>query len=531
MVEVIGSMDNAEVPLGLTEAVQYLRMSTSHQRLSLQYQAAKIAEYASSRGFHITETYADRGSSGLTIRDRSELRRLLDDVLNKTSSFRAILVYDVSRWGRFQDVDESAHYEFIYRSAGISVHYCAEMFENDGSMFSSVMKLMKRAMAREFSRDLSAKTFHAHCQGIKRGHHQGGSAGFGLKRVMVDLDGKPLGVLGSGERKALRDTMVLLAPGPAQEVSIVRRAFKLFVDKRLSISQIADDLNGDARHHSTGIRWTAARVRKLLQNERYIGNQVYNRTSRKLKGKRVANHIDEWVRSERTFPALIDSLVFEAAQKQLSSRWQTYSDDELLSRLRDLGTRTGYLTTGLINSCQGMPVSATYISRFGSMKRAYELVGIDTSAAWKASESARVTGPQQAPARQLLRSLSRSHAVVTQPGEDTVFTVDGAITAQIIVAPFRPSPKGRPQWRVPLFFRHSIDAVVIVRLDKTGRVIQEFFVLPGSEFSLGRVLTLYDKNAPTINRFAAQGEIGVSTALAALRVKKRPVDDTCTSGR
>jgi DNA invertase Pin-like site-specific DNA recombinase len=37
-----------------------------------------------------------------------------------------VLVYDVSRWGRFQDIDESAHYEFVCKQAGIKVAYCAE---------------------------------------------------------------------------------------------------------------------------------------------------------------------------------------------------------------------------------------------------------------------------------------------------------------------------------------------------------------------------------------------------------------------
>lgn len=41
-------------------------------------------------------------------------------------------VYDVSRGGRFQDTDESAHYEFLCRRAEIAVPYCAEQFENDG---------------------------------------------------------------------------------------------------------------------------------------------------------------------------------------------------------------------------------------------------------------------------------------------------------------------------------------------------------------------------------------------------------------
>lgn len=66
-----------------------------------------------------------------------------------------ILVYDVSRWGRFQDADESAHYEYICKRAGIQVAYCAEQFENDGSPVSTIVKSLKRAMASEYSRERS----------------------------------------------------------------------------------------------------------------------------------------------------------------------------------------------------------------------------------------------------------------------------------------------------------------------------------------------------------------------------------------
>jgi hypothetical protein len=61
--------------------------------------------------------------------------------------------------GRFQDTDEAAHNEFVCKSAGIPVHYCAETFGNDGSLPSSIMKALKRAMAGEYSRELSVKVF------------------------------------------------------------------------------------------------------------------------------------------------------------------------------------------------------------------------------------------------------------------------------------------------------------------------------------------------------------------------------------
>src|SRR5579864_4524136 len=94
-------------------AAQYLRMSTEHQQYSLENQSAAIQNYAQSHGFEIIRTYSDAAKSGLVLKRRQGLRELLQDVVAGTATHRAILVYDVSRWGRFQDTDESAHYEFL----------------------------------------------------------------------------------------------------------------------------------------------------------------------------------------------------------------------------------------------------------------------------------------------------------------------------------------------------------------------------------------------------------------------------------
>src|SRR5260370_30771136 len=81
------------------------------------------------------------------------------------ADFKLILVYDISRWGRFQDADESAYYEFICKEAGIRVLYCAEQFENDGSLVAAILKNMKRVMAGEYSRELSVKVWAGQCRG------------------------------------------------------------------------------------------------------------------------------------------------------------------------------------------------------------------------------------------------------------------------------------------------------------------------------------------------------------------------------
>src|SRR5882672_4924105 len=137
-------------------AAQYVRMSTDYQRYSIENQAAAIAAYAQLHDLSIVHTYRDEGESGLKIRNRRGLIQLLDDVRSGHADFDHILVYDVSRWGRFQDVDESAHHEFICKQAGIKVAYCAEQFDNDGSMVSNIVKNIKRVMAAEYSREPSA---------------------------------------------------------------------------------------------------------------------------------------------------------------------------------------------------------------------------------------------------------------------------------------------------------------------------------------------------------------------------------------
>ena len=199
----------------LIRAAEYVRMSTEHQQYSTENQREIIRRYADQRGMTVVRTFADAGKSGLRIEGRDALKQLIHEVETNVADFRAILVYDVSRWGRFQDADESAYYEYICRRARIEVHYCGEQFENDGSPISTIVKGVKRAMAGEYSRELSAKVFIGQCRLIELGCRQGGSPGFGLRRMLRDLNGQPKGILHRGEQKSIQTDRVILIPGPS----------------------------------------------------------------------------------------------------------------------------------------------------------------------------------------------------------------------------------------------------------------------------------------------------------------------------
>jgi len=151
------------------QAAQYVRMSTEHQQYSTDNQMDSIYRYAQANGMQIVKTYSDSGKSGLHLAGRDALRELLHDVEHGLANYSVVLVYDISRWGRFQDADESAYYEYICKRSNVRVHYCAEQFANDDSLPSSLLKTIKRTMAGEYSRELSVKAFAGQCRLIELG--------------------------------------------------------------------------------------------------------------------------------------------------------------------------------------------------------------------------------------------------------------------------------------------------------------------------------------------------------------------------
>ena len=119
---------------------------------------------------------------------------------------------------------------------------------------------------------------------IRLGFRQGGAAGFGLRRMLVDQEGREKGVLDQGQHKSITTDRVVLVPGPISEVEVVREIYGAFVHEGRGEREIADDLNRRGIATDLNRPWTRGSVHQLLINEKYIGNNVWARTSCKLKG-------------------------------------------------------------------------------------------------------------------------------------------------------------------------------------------------------------------------------------------------------
>jgi DNA invertase Pin-like site-specific DNA recombinase len=359
----------------LVPAAQYLRMSTEHQQYSLENQATAIQKYAESHNFEVVRTYSDAAKSGLVLRRRTGLQQLLQDVVGGKSGYRAILVYDVSRWGRFQDTDESAHYEFLCKSAGVPVHYCGETFANDGTLSSLIMKALKRTMAGEYSRELGVKILAGQKHLAHLGFKQGGLPGYGLRRMLVSSTRVPKQALGFGDRKSIATDRVILVPGPAHEVEVVKSIYRMLITEKRRVYAIACELNRKGIGYTSASKWDYQAVHMILTHPKYSGCHVFCRTSSRLYTPTVKLPRSEWVLTPGAYEPIVDAATFAEAQKIMEDRTNNKSDTELLDNLRALLASKGRLSLRLIKDSADMPSPSAYCHRFGSVRRAYELIG------------------------------------------------------------------------------------------------------------------------------------------------------------
>jgi DNA invertase Pin-like site-specific DNA recombinase len=471
----------------LERAVAYVRVSTEHQQYSIYNQMTAIEAYASAHQLNIVQTYSDEGISGLTIRERPALRQLVTDIVGRKVSFSRVLVYDISRWGRFQDTDESAFYEYVCRMHGIQITYCAEPFENDHTPLSAVVKAVKRAMAAEYSRELSAKCSRGHFNLARRGYVQGGPAKYGLRHIVVDGNGRRIRGQLTDERKLRRDCRVRLAQGPKKEVETVREIFRRYVELGETTSQLAHYLNEHGHKTRSGRYWNVGDIGGIIGDEQYAGSVVYNRTTTKLKTRRKHNDRSEWIVTPNVFEPIVDLATVRRAQERRSKELQELqppSNEELLDRLRSLLKKRGVISEKVISRSRDVPSSCLYISRFGSIFNAYRLIGYpggSRNVRWNVRFRLReVRSHLIDEMRVLLREMGleiESNPTVTH------FMVSNGIGCTFGISKSYELASGR-RWLFRCETKFKLPFHLFGRLDADGRTVLDYYLVPRAALKL-----------------------------------------------
>lgn len=181
--------------------------------------------------------------------------------------------------------------------------------------------------------------------------------------------------LAAGERKSIATDRVILVPGPAHEVQVVREIYQMLVSEKRTVYAIARELNRRGIEYTDESNWDYQAVYNVLTHPKYAGCHVFGRTSCKLYTPTVRLPKSEWVLKPGAFEPIVDSMTFAEAQKVLESRTFNRTDEQLLDSLRALLASKRRLSSRLIQNSPDVSSPTTYPNRFGSLRRAYDLIG------------------------------------------------------------------------------------------------------------------------------------------------------------
>jgi DNA invertase Pin-like site-specific DNA recombinase len=353
--------------------VAYYRHSAEiGQENSVEIQQDNVRAFAEKHDLDIIAEFADRGKSGLNAEGRPAFTEMMHWVRSR-HDFAMVLVLDVSRWGRFQDTDLSAHYESLCTQHGKQVIYTNIGFTKaEDRLINQLRKSIDRYQSAEYSRVLSKKVFEGSAKVASQGYRPGGAPPYACHRLMLDEYKQPDRILQPGQRKAIQNGRVVLVPGDPAHVQVVQEIFQLFIDKGFDERQIAGHLNGKEIPSPAGRTWSVASIRHILTNQQYAGAVVYNRTTQRLKEKRQRNPPDKWIVTPGSYQPVIEPDLYEKAQAVFERRRQRYMPEHMLARMRALYQKYSIVTSRLIGADQECPSPATYTATFGSLPGAFQ---------------------------------------------------------------------------------------------------------------------------------------------------------------
>lgn len=476
----------------------YLRMSTEHQQYSIDNQIQFIQKYADDHNMNIVRIYDDEGKSGVSAIGRDNFKKLIKDVVTGELNVGALLVYDVSRFGRFQDNDEAGYYSYLLKFHGVKIIYCAENLPENSPEIQMLTLPALRYAAGAYSRNLSIKVFAGHVNLVRRGFYQGGVPGYGLRRKLVDSERKDKFVLQAGERKSLQTDRVVLVHGPNEEINIIKKIFNLFILDSFNEYLIAETLNREERTRCETRLWTRSKVHAILTNRRLTGDYIYNKASSKLKSKRVINPECEWVKYEGFLEPIISEETFQLAQHIIFNRSAHLSDNDILDYLKDKLRQHGKLSGFIINEDPTGPSSCTISHRFGGLINAYQLIGYTPEKDYsylRVNKNLREFHSEEI--KKIYDFLSLSNISVTT---DNLISINGNLKISVVPSRCKAMKSGKLTWVVRLERSLSPDISIVMRMNERNTEVVDYYILPHLE-KIENLLSLKENNSFLLELF------------------------------
>jgi hypothetical protein len=318
--------------------------------------------------------------------------------------------------------------------------------------------------------------------------------------LLVDQQGQPRCVLQPGERKSIATDRIILIPGPPDEIAIVRDVFRLYVVERLSPAEIAKLLNDRSVPWQDERGWSRNIISNIVSNPKYIGTNVSNRHSGKLRHRRVRNPQEMWIQRENAFEGIVDPVLFRQAEALSASRTRFYSNEELLQHLREFAEKYGTLTERQISADPAMPCSEVYNTRFGGLLEAYKLIGYQPTRDYSYVARDRKLLPMR---KNLVAAISavivKAGSSVRQDARTKLLVINKKCKLRVSVARCRLIGQSQ-SWLLRVHSPLNPHLTVIARLAPGDSVIRDYYVFPRETETLTQI-TVAPFNSVAVDRY------------------------------
>ena len=281
---------------GTIRAVKYMRYSTHNQDdgYSIAYQREAIEKYAEKNNIELVSEYIDEARSGTNDR-RPGLQSLMNDAKQKPN-WNTVIVFDNSRFSR--NLNDSVYYEKQLEDLDIKLLCVTQVFSDnaDGRLCKNLLRTIYSYQPDKTAERVSATQKLLASQAS----HLGGKPPLGYKldvgkHLVIDHDTAP----------------------------IIREIFDMY-EEGYSYESMAKNLNQKGYQTASGNPFTKHSFNSILNQEKYTGKYIWNRSSKKKSGGKRNSHsykpVDEWIVKENAFEPIISKEQFERVQNLMRER-------------------------------------------------------------------------------------------------------------------------------------------------------------------------------------------------------------------
>ena len=272
----------------------YCRVSTNHadQENSYETQVRYFSElFDNSSTQQLVGIYADEGISGTSLDSRVSFIKLIEDC--HSGKIDRIITKSISRFAR--NTMDCLKCIRELKELGITITFEKENIDT-ARMSDEMMVTIMGGLAQEESHSISRNVLWSIQKKMASGTFRHARVPYGYKK------NKKTGFLIIDQRKA----------------KIVKRIFSMYLNGKGTTS-IAIALNNDGIASPTGTKWNGVTICKMLRQEKYTGNTLWQKTSSEFmgphfqinKGQKPKYYI------QNSHPAIIDNETFEQAARLL----------------------------------------------------------------------------------------------------------------------------------------------------------------------------------------------------------------------